>query len=126
MAAIHIGQCHDIEQKRLHVVVEGLVVQKELGQQAEMLAILLVPLPIHLPHLQLTLAVDLIPRWMPPDAFLRMPLDARLRFLVAQTKLTDIHLGQAGSIVRIGGLIPHLHLVLAHADISEIRGLGDM
>lgn len=31
MASIHIGQGHDVEEKRFHIVVQCLVIQKELG-----------------------------------------------------------------------------------------------
>ena len=34
---------HDVEEEGLHVEVERLVVQEELGQQAQVLAVLLVP-----------------------------------------------------------------------------------
>lgn len=93
MTTVHIRQRHDVKKKRLHIVVEGFVVQKEFRQQAEMLTVLLITLPIHLPHLELALAVDFITRRMPPHTFLGVPLDASLRFLIAQAELADIHLG---------------------------------
>ena len=31
--------CHDVEEERLHVVVQRLVVQEQLGQQAQILAV---------------------------------------------------------------------------------------
>lgn len=119
MTSIHIRQCHNVEKKRLHIVVQSLVVQKELRQEAEMLTVLLITLPIHLPHLELALPVDLITWRMPPNAFLGVPFDARLGFLIAQAELADIHLGEAGGVIRIGRLVPYLHLVLAHADVPK-------
>lgn len=67
-----------------------------------MLAILFIAFAIHLPHLQLALAIDLITGRMTPDTFLSVSLDARFGFLITQTELAYIHLGQAGSIIRIG------------------------
>lgn len=50
MAAILVHLCQDVEQKRLNVEVECLVVQEELGHQAEVLAVDLVVTAIHLKH----------------------------------------------------------------------------
>ena len=43
VAALGVGDGHDVEEEGLHVEVERLVVQEELGQQAEILAVLFVP-----------------------------------------------------------------------------------
>ena len=43
VAALGVGDGHDVEEEGLHVEVERLVVQEELGQQAQVLAVLLVP-----------------------------------------------------------------------------------
>jgi len=51
MTSIHIGQRHNVEKEGLHIVVEGFVIQKEFCQQAQMLTVLLITLPIPLPHL---------------------------------------------------------------------------
>lgn len=57
--AIHLAE--DVEEKGIHVEVEGLVIQEELGQEAETLAIQLVVLPIDLPDGEGPLPVDLLP-----------------------------------------------------------------
>lgn len=38
MTAFLIVLCEDVEQERLHIIIEGLVIQKKLGQQTEVLA----------------------------------------------------------------------------------------
>ena len=43
MASLGVGDGHHVEEEGLHVEVERLVVQEELGQQAEVLAVLFVP-----------------------------------------------------------------------------------
>ena len=43
MAALGVGDGHDVKEEGLHVEVERLVVEEELGQQAEILAVLFVP-----------------------------------------------------------------------------------
>ena len=40
----------DIEEEGLHVVVERLVVQEQLDEQAEVLTVDLVRVPVHLEH----------------------------------------------------------------------------
>ena len=53
MAAFRIGHRHDVKEERFHVVVERLRVQEALGQQAEVLAVRLLLLAVHLPHAHL-------------------------------------------------------------------------
>ena len=43
VAALCVGDGHHVEKEGLHVEVERLVVQEELGQQAQVLAVLFVP-----------------------------------------------------------------------------------
>lgn len=59
MTALGVGEGHHVEQERLHVVVQGLVVEEELSEEAELLAVLLVSSAVHLPHPQPALAVNL-------------------------------------------------------------------
>ena len=50
VTAVAVRDGHHIEQERLHIIVEGFVVQKGLGNQAEILTILFVLLPANLKH----------------------------------------------------------------------------
>lgn len=50
MTALMISIRHDVEQERFHVVVQRLVVKEEFGEQAQLLAILLVLTAVHLPY----------------------------------------------------------------------------
>lgn len=61
VTAFCISQRHHIEQKRLDVIVQCLVVEEKLGQQAQVLAVRFVSLAIHLPDAQLLFAIDLRP-----------------------------------------------------------------
>ena len=45
VTAVTVCDGHHVEQERLHIIVEGFVVQKGLGNQAEILTILFVLLP---------------------------------------------------------------------------------
>ena len=48
VAAVRVGGGHHVEEERLDVVVESLVVEEGLGDQAKVLAVLLVLLSTHL------------------------------------------------------------------------------
>lgn len=50
MAALFVHLRQNVEEKRLHVKVEGLVIQKEFGHQTEVLAVDLVVTAIHFKH----------------------------------------------------------------------------
>ena len=55
---------HDVEQEWLHVEIQCLVVEEQLGQQTEVLSVLLVALPVHFKHRDLVLPIDLSTRWV--------------------------------------------------------------
>ena len=58
MAALLVHLCQNVEQKWLHVEVEGLVVQEQFGRQTEVLAVDLVVTAIHFKHRYGTLRRD--------------------------------------------------------------------
>ena len=64
MAALLVVDGQDVEEERLHVIVEGLVVQEQLGQEAQVLAVDLTDVTVHLKHRQVSLPIDLTGRWM--------------------------------------------------------------
>ena len=50
VATLFVHLCQNVEEKWLHIKVECLVVQKEFGQQTEILAEDLVVTAVHLKH----------------------------------------------------------------------------
>ena len=48
MAAPVVALGHDVEEERLDIVVESLVVEEQLGHQAHVLAVDLILLAVHL------------------------------------------------------------------------------
>ena len=50
MAALQVGHGHGVEEEGLHVVIKGFVVQKQHGQEAQVLAVGLVQSAVNLPH----------------------------------------------------------------------------
>ena len=76
-----------VEEERLDVVVERLVVEKELGEQAQVLAVDLVELAVHFEEAHRVLAIDLAARRMTPHALLQVPLQHRVRLHVDEAVL---------------------------------------
>ena len=68
MGPLAVPLSQHVEEERLHIKVEGLVLQEELGHEAEVLAVHLVLLPIHLEEGEPLVAVDLVTRWVAPAA----------------------------------------------------------
>mmetsp|Transcript_26858 Transcript_26858/g.46853 ORF Transcript_26858/g.46853 Transcript_26858/m.46853 type:complete len:210 (-) Transcript_26858:65-694(-) len=121
---VHLAQ--HVEQERVHVVVERLVVQEELGEQAQVLAVELVGLAVHLPQGEVLVAVDLAPRRVPP-ATLRLVSPQRLPVPhVLQAKLADVQPVDLAVLVRVGGEVPGLDQVAAHLDGAHVLHFGDL
>ena len=68
MAPLRVALRHDVEEKRLNVEVERLVIKEELGHQAQALAVHLVQLSVDLEGGDLALAVDLVAGGVAPRA----------------------------------------------------------
>ena len=83
-----------VEQERLHIVVERLVVEEELREQTQLLAVALLQLPVHLEHRQRAVLVDLVARRVPHRAFLHVALELLLCEQVVQTELADVQSAQ--------------------------------
>ena len=89
----------DIEQERLHVIVERLVVEKQLDEQAEVLTVDLVCVAVHLEHRHAVLPVDLHPGRVAPRALLQMLLEDGPRLHILQTELTEEQLRELGVLL---------------------------
>lgn len=50
---------HDVKQEGIYIVVERFVIEEELGERAEVLAVLFLFAPVNLEHRQVTVAIDL-------------------------------------------------------------------
>ncbi len=68
MCALAVPLCENVEQKRLHIKVQGLVLQKELCHEAEVLAVNLMLLTVHLKEGETLMPVDLVPGRVAPGA----------------------------------------------------------
>ena len=68
MAATAIGLRHHVEEERLDVEVERLVLQEQFGHQTEVLAVDFVLFSVYFEHGEMILAVNFVSRRMLPRA----------------------------------------------------------
>ena len=96
------------------------MIEEKFSKETQVLAVLLVPLAADLKHREWLLSVDLISRWMTPDAFGLMSSQLSHGFVIFEAKFADVDLGQVAEIVRVGTLVPDLHFILPHFDESSL------
>merc|ERR1719450_1306538 len=106
MTSLAIVLCQDVEQERLHVIVERLVIQEQFDQKTEVLTVDLVGVTIHLKHGHSILPVDLHTWRMSPGTFGEMTLQDGPRLHVLQTKLAQEQLWKTSILLRIRTGIP--------------------
>lgn len=82
MEAARVVLGHHVEQERVCVVVERLVVQKQFRQETQVLGVALVFAAINLEKRDGRLAVDLVARRMPQIAFGQMAFQALSAFAI--------------------------------------------
>lgn len=91
MAAAVVVLGEHIEQKRIRIIVERLVVEKTLRQQAQILGIIFVLSSIDLEKGQRIFAIDFVARWILQLALDHMSFETGTRFAEGQTKLAQIY-----------------------------------
>lgn len=124
MKAPRIKLGHDIEQEGISVIVEGLVIQKQLGQEAEILGIHLVLPAVDLEEGNGVLPVDFVAGRMAQIAFGQMPFQALATLPVLQAELADVDAGHLAELLRVGGEVPRLYPMpaqLDHLDVFHAR-----
>ena len=60
MATPRVALGHNVEEERLNVVIQGLVVQEQLGQQAQVLAVDFLLLAVDLEDRERVVAIDFV------------------------------------------------------------------
>ena len=120
--AVVLGQ--HVEEEGLNVVVEGLVVQEQLGQEAEVLAVDLAGHAVHLEDGEVLVAIDFVGRRMKPVALGPVALQDSPALHVLEAELAEVELGEHGVLLRVRGRVPRLDLVLAELDRGWGSGAG--
>ena len=68
MASVRVAFRHHVKEKRFHVEIKSLVIEKEFGQQAQILTVHFVFLAVHFEDGDVVLPVNLVAGWMTPHA----------------------------------------------------------
>ena len=128
--ALGVNLAQHVKQKRLHVVIQRLVVQEQLREQAQVLAVHPRLPAVHLVHAQPRaglragagvhrgwMAIDLIPGRMRHGApLLPVPHQRLLPLHVLQAPLAHEQLTVLDEVVRVGRVVPAVDLVPTHLD----------
>lgn len=126
VAAVLVAGGHAVEEERVDVVVERLVVQEQLRQEAQVAAPPPLPLAVDLEEGDVVVAVDLVAGGMQQGAFGAVPLELLQRGGVGEAEFADVdHVG-VGVRAWIGAEVPGLHLVFAHLDPLQVPDAGDL
>lgn len=89
MISFAVTRRQHIEEERFDVIIQSLVIQKELRKQAEVLAVNLVSISIDFENRDFPAAIDFSARWIAPCALVQMSLKYEFAFGVLQAELAE-------------------------------------
>lgn len=126
VAAVLVAGGHAVEEERVDVVVERLVVEEQLRQEAQVAAPPPLPLAVDLEEGDVIVAVDLVAGGVQQGALGAVALELLQRGGVGEAELADVdHVG-VGVRTGVGAEVPGLHLVFAHLDPLQVPDAGDL
>ena len=120
MAAVLVAFAHDVEQEGVDVVVERLVVEEELRQQAEVLAVGAGGGAVDLEDRDRVGAVDLVPGRVHRVAPLHVARERLASLHKMQVELAKVERVAVGVALREGRVVPGLHLPAAEDDLVDV------
>mmetsp|Transcript_31062 Transcript_31062/g.58474 ORF Transcript_31062/g.58474 Transcript_31062/m.58474 type:complete len:406 (-) Transcript_31062:198-1415(-) len=126
MVTLLIHHAQDVEQEEVHVVVQSLVIQEQLGQVAEVLTVHFFLLAVHFEERDVALPVYLVPRRMTQLALLEVSLQLLLAAHEAEAELAEIQLVARGHLRGERREVPRLHVKLANLDPVDVLHLGEL
>eukprot|EP00038_Savillea_parva_P030518 m.78287 g.78287 ORF g.78287 m.78287 type:complete len:426 (+) comp9205_c0_seq2:1562-2839(+) len=112
VAALLVHLRHNIKQKGVRVVVQRLVVEKQLGNEAEVLRVVLVFATIQFKKDNRVFAVDFITRGVSECALALVVLKRRFGAVVLEAKFADSDEWFRGEAFWVGREVPWLDVVL--------------
>ncbi len=118
---------HDVEEERVHVVIERLVVEEHLGEQTQVPAPRPLPPAVDLVERYKVVPVDLVPRGVLERALHAVPRKRLEIAVVAQAELADVDGVLLAKHLRVRGEVPreqHVPPKLDLGDVSDARNLG--
>jgi hypothetical protein len=116
-----------VEEEDAHVVVQVLVVQEQLREEGEVLAVDRVAVAVHLEHrhLALLVAVDLVAGGVVEGAALAVPLEFGLESEEAEAEVADVEAVQVVVVHRVGAEVPGVRNVPAQLNLVDCFEFGD-
>mmetsp|Transcript_158 Transcript_158/g.437 ORF Transcript_158/g.437 Transcript_158/m.437 type:complete len:335 (+) Transcript_158:66-1070(+) len=122
--ALVVARADHVEEEGLHVVVESLVVQEELREQAQVLAEDALHARVYLVHRHFAVSVDLVARRVEalaprPHVALQLALPGK----VVEVVLAPVERVAVGVLLWEGREVPRVHLVLADGDTRDVLHL---
>jgi hypothetical protein len=115
-----INFTNNVKVEWVNVIVKSLVIEEELGEEAEILAVQLMLLSVDFVYTQTNFSVDFSSRWMSFRALCYMLPERLLLPHILETKLADIESFGFGVFVRIRRKIPTLHFPSSHKNLLNI------
>ncbi len=125
MASEIVALYHAVVEKGIDVVVERLVVEEALAEQAEVAAPRLLAATVDLEEGDVFVAVDLVAGRMRERALAAVTAEGDGRRKVGEAHLADVERVDVGVLERIGAKVPSFDLGLAHLDLVEVLDAGD-
>ena len=116
---------HAVEEERVDVVVESLVVEEEFRQQAEVAAPDALATAVDFEKGDPVVAVDFVAGRVQQRAFAAVAPKFPLRGKVAEAELANVHHVFFGEGNGVGAKVPRLEFVAAHLHAREIAHAGD-
>ena len=120
VAAVGVADGHAVEEERVDVVVERLVVEEELAQQAEVAAPAALPAPVDFEEGYGRVAVDFVAGGVQEGAFGAVPGEGLQGGEVAEAELADVHRVRGGEGGGVRRKVPRLHFEGAHLNAVEV------
>lgn len=108
--------CHNIEQERVSVVVQSLVIEKEFRQQTKILSVALVLAAVDLEEGNRVLAVDLVAGRISQIAFGDVTLETFAALAILQTELANVDALQRTQLLGIRREVPRFDPMLSQLD----------
>lgn len=116
---------HAVEEERIDVVVQSLVIQEEFGEEAEVTTPGPLASAIDFEEGDVVVAVDFVARWMEEGAFFAVPAKLRVVAEVGEAEFADVDEVAVAEFGWIGREVPGLDLVITHLDALKIADAGD-
>lgn len=119
MEAVIALLAEHVEKEGADGLVHTLAVQEHARNVAEVLAVNVLLQAIHLEERDSVIAINLVTRWVPYCASLRVPRELTLVWEEAEAEVTNV---EALAVVLVGQRrkVPHFHIALTQLDLLDV------